>query len=91
MAVNEIPIAPVPNQTLSFVVGDESYFLALDLRNDAIFLSGAINGERILYNRILLPFTPIDGRLMLIDIEGGTEPPNYKELGTRYRLEQWTD
>lgn len=90
----QIPIKPVPNQNLSFVLGGQEVSLSLTTRyQEQLYMSINVNGSDIVINRLclnLIPlitvdYLPMKGNLVFLDKEGNSSP-HYTGLGSRYLL-----
>lgn len=91
----EIPLAPVPSQTLGIVLGGQNCALAVFQRDDTIFLSLVADGTSILTTkacrtdvRLLLstPYLGFVGDLVVVDTQNRGEQPSFEGLGTRWVL-----
>lgn len=91
--MQEIPLAPLPNQAFNVVLDDQDCTIRLYQKEDSLYLdlrvggrpvrSGAIcqNGPDILQS----PSPYFKGSLHFFDTSGNCAP-NWRELGTRHRL-----
>lgn len=89
-----IPIQNIPNQTLAFELNNQRIELTLETRlNEQLYATISVNGKRIVANRvclnlvplIMVDYLPIQGNLLFMDASG-SENPNFRELGSRFRL-----
>jgi len=85
MTLMVIPIQPIPNQSVSFVMNEISYTVDIDSIRDGLYVSVFQAGAYVLRNRALLSYAPFGFGLQLVDTEG-TEDPEYSGLGTRWLL-----
>lgn len=90
-----VPIQPVPNQTFSCLLGNQSCQITLFTRAaGALFMSLAVNNTPIVDNRICenlnrivrYSYLGFIGDFWFIDQLGETDPA-YAGLGSRYLLE----
>lgn len=86
MQIVEIPLQPIPNQTLSARIGGKTYALEIMVRRGQIYATVRVNGELVAANRRLVTFGMIKGDLILADTEDADEPPRWQELGARFKL-----
>ncbi|MGX2975620.1 phage baseplate plug family protein [Ursidibacter arcticus] len=92
--VYEIPLKPVPNQHLTCTIAGQKLDITLNTRLDnALYISVKSDDKPIIFNRVCQNATPLvdvnyssfKGVLFFVDTQGNRDP-NYKQLGTRYRL-----
>lgn len=81
----EIPLQPVPNQTLSALIDGRVYAIEITTRRGQIYATVRVNNELVAANRGLVSYGMIKGNLILVDTEGA-EYPRWQELGARFKL-----
>jgi hypothetical protein len=85
MTLMNIPLQPIPNQSVSFVLNDESYTIDVETRLENIYISIFRAGAYVLRNRALRAYAPVGFDLQLADTLG-TDDPEYTGLGSRWLL-----
>jgi len=90
----QVPLTPVPYQTLSSVLGNQNSQIAVYQKGDSLYFDLALDGTpiittKICRNRIRLllasSYEPYVGDFVFVDTQGDTEP-QYSGLGSRYVL-----
>ena len=81
----EIPLQPVPNQSLSALIGGQVYAIEIATRRSQLYATVRVNNELVAANRRLVSYAMIKGNLMLVDTED-SECPRWQELGARFKL-----
>lgn len=85
MTLMNIPLQPIPNQSVSFLLNGKSYTIDVDTRLENIYISIFQDGEYVLRNRALRAYAPVGFDLQLADTLG-TDDPIYTGLGSRWLL-----
>jgi hypothetical protein len=85
MTLMNIPLQPIPNQTVSFLLNGTSYTIDVDTRLENIYISIFQEGQYVLRNRALRAYAPVGFDLQLADTLG-TDDPIYTGLGSRWLL-----
>lgn len=85
MTLVVIPVQPIPNQSVSFVLNDTGYTVDIDTLRGGLYISVWQAGAYVLRNRALLSYAPVGFGLQLVDTLG-TEDPDYTGLGDRWLL-----
>jgi len=85
MTLMNIPLQPVPNQSVSFLLNGTSYTIDVDTRLENIYISIFQEGQYVLRNRALRAYAPVGFNLQLADTLG-TDDPVYTGLGSRWLL-----
>jgi hypothetical protein len=85
MTLMNIPLQPIPNQSVSFTLNDESYTVEVNTLRENIYISVFRAGGYVLRNRALRSYAPVGFGLQLADTLG-TDDPVYTGLGTRWLL-----
>jgi len=85
MTLLNIPLQPIPNQSVSFLLNGTSYTIDVDTRLENIYISIFQDGEYVLRNRALRAYAPVGFDLQLADTLG-TDDPVYTGLGSRWLL-----
>jgi hypothetical protein len=85
MTLMNIPLQPIPNQSVSFVLNDESYTIDVETRLENIYITIFRAGAYVLRNRALRAYAPVGFDLQLADTLG-TDDPVYAGLGSRWLL-----
>jgi len=85
MTLMNIPLQPIPNQSVSFLLNGTSYTIDVDTRLENIYISIFQDGEYVLRNRALRAYAPVGFDLQLADTLG-TDDPVYTGLGSRWLL-----
>jgi hypothetical protein len=85
MTLLNIPLQPVPNQSVSFLLNGASYTIDVDTRLENIYISIFQDGAYVLRNRALRAYAPVGFDLQLADTLG-TDDPVYTGLGSRWLL-----
>jgi len=85
MTLMNIPLQPIPNQSVSFLLNGKSYTIDVDTRLENIYISIFQDGEYVLRNRALRAYAPVGFDLQLADTLG-TDDPVYTGLGSRWLL-----
>lgn len=85
MTLMVIPIQGIPNQSVSYVLGEVAYTADINTFNGGLYISVWQAGEYVLRNRALRSYAPVGFGLQLVDTEG-TEDPEYSGLGSRWLL-----
>lgn len=85
MTLMVIPIQPIPNQSVSFILNDTAYTADIDSLRGGLFISVWQAGAYVLRSRALLSYAPVGFGLQLVDTLG-TEDPEYTGLGDRWLL-----
>lgn len=80
-----IPLAPIPNQRLSFRIDEARYDAEVNLRRDCLYLSLWRNNVNLMHNRVMRSYAPMVDGFIMIDTEG-VQDPTYEQLGTRFLL-----
>lgn len=90
----QVPLQPVPNQTLAVTLARQPVQLALRQNGDNVYFDLQLNGEYIVRTRIcrdrqrlLLDraYTSFKGDFAFIDTQG-TDDPQFSGLGSRWQL-----
>jgi hypothetical protein len=94
-----VPLAAVPTQTLSIVLGNQNCEITLQLFGNSLYFSLVADGAPIVATRIarnkirfLLDaiYKGFAGDFVFVDTQGDTDP-QYTGLGTRYLLVYMTE
>jgi len=85
MTLMNIPLQPIPNQSVSFLLNGTSYTIDVDTRLENIYISIFQEGQYVLRNRALRAYAPVGFDLQLADTLG-TDDPIYTGLGSRWLL-----
>jgi len=85
MTLMNIPLQPIPNQSVSFLLNGASYTIDVDTRLEEIYISIFQEGQYVLRNRALRAYAPVGFNLQLADTLG-TDDPVYTGLGSRWLL-----
>lgn len=85
MSLVVVPLQPIPNQSVSFMLNNTAYTVDVDSMRGELYISVWRAGEYVLRNRALRSYAPVGFGLQLVDSEG-TEDPGYTGLGTRWFL-----
>lgn len=85
MTLVVIPLQPIPNQSVSFMLNDTGYTADIEALRGGLYISIWQAGSYVLRNRALLSYAPVGFGLQLVDTLG-TEDPDYKGLGDRWLL-----
>lgn len=85
MTYREIPLQPVPNQSVSFVFDSIPYTLTIESRLSNLYITIWRDGEYFIHNRALKSYAPVGCGLIMIDKEGFSDP-DYSLLGSRFIL-----
>jgi hypothetical protein len=85
MTLMVIPLQPIPNQSVSFMLNGSAYTVDVETRLEELYISIWRGGAYVLRNRALRSYAPVGFDLQLVDTEG-TEDPEYSGLGLRWRL-----
>lgn len=93
MLVN-IPLSNIPNQEFSIILGNQNCQIHIYQRGDYLYMDLVANDEQVFAGRICLsqkdmilyPTNKFVGDLFFDDEKKLEGIPNYKELGTRYKL-----
>lgn len=85
MTLFVIPLRPVPNQSVSFIMAEISYTARIVTRRGGLYLTLWRAGEYVLRNRALRAYAPVGYGLQLVDTEG-LDDPSYAGLGSRWVL-----
>lgn len=85
MTLMNIPLQPIPNQSVSFLLNGKAYTIDVDTRLEDIYISVFQEGEYVLRNRALRAYAPVGFDLQLADTLG-TDDPVYNGLGSRWLL-----
>lgn len=97
MTMREIPLRPIPNQSLQTILGGQSCTLRFytrlvddvehlfcDLAVDQIVIFAGVICQEF-FGLKLYSYWPFLGSLFFMDNEG-EEPPNWRGLGSRWKL-----
>ena len=97
----EIPLNQVPNQQFNVVLEEQDCTIHLYQRNARLYMDLFLDGVALRYGAVCLPHLdivahpyPFAGRLVFADTlskPAQQQPPQYAELGTRYKLYYLTD
>ena len=97
----EIPLNQVPNQQFNVVLKEQDCTIHLYQRNTRLYMDLFLDGVALRYGAVCLPHSdivahpyPFSGRLVFADTlskPAEQMPPQYAELGTRYKLYYLTD
>lgn len=93
MAIFEIPLQPIPSQTISVVLDGQPCVIGLRELGGRQYFSLSVNGTIICENVLIVnnsrivnaEYTDFIGEFASIDM-AGDEPPNYTGWGTRWLL-----
>lgn len=85
MTLMIIPVQPIPNQSVSFLLNSLAYTVDVETLRGALYISIWRAGEYVLRNRALRSYAPVGFGIQLVDTEG-TEDPEYSGLGSRWLL-----
>jgi hypothetical protein len=85
MTLMNIPLQPIPNQSVSFVLNGTPYTIEVNTRLENIYISIFQAGQYVLRNRALRAYAPVGFGLQLADTLG-TDDPVYTGLGSRWLL-----
>jgi hypothetical protein len=85
MTLMNIPLQPIPNQSVSFLLNGTPYTIEVDTRLENIYISIFQAGQYVLRNRALRAYAPVGFGLQLADTLG-TDDPVYTGLGSRWLL-----
>jgi hypothetical protein len=85
MTLVNIPLQPIPNQSVEFVLNNTSYKVEVNTLNDDVYISILQGGQYVLNNRALRAYAPVGFDLQLADTEGDDDPV-YTGLGARWLL-----
>ena len=85
MTLVNIPLEPIPNQSVSYPLNGLTYTIDINTHLDSLYISVFQGGQYLLRNRALRSFAPVGFGLQLADIEGEDDPA-YTGLGTRWLL-----
>lgn len=80
-----IPLQPIPNQSVSFMLNGSAYTVDISTRRDRLYASIWMDGAYVLHNRALVSYAPIGFDLQLADTEGLDDPLS-SGLGSRWKL-----
>jgi hypothetical protein len=91
--MQQIPIQPVPAQTLKTVLDGQNCQIAIYQKTQGLFFDLSVDGARIVAGVICLDAVPLVcvqyvgfvGNFMFIDTQG-TEDPEYSGLNSRFQL-----
>lgn len=86
--IQEIPLRPIPNQTLQTRINGDTYDITVESMRERLYITVLVNRLAVVRNRALLSFAPFEGGLQLVDLRGRADP-TYQELGTRFKLMYW--
>lgn len=86
MTLMTIPLQPIPNQSVSYLLNGASYTIDVETRRDHLYITIWNDAGRVLSNRALLSYAPVGFGLQLVDTIG-TEDPVYTGLGSRWLLQ----
>lgn len=85
MTLMNIPLQPIPNQSVSFPLNGATYTIEVDTLLENIYISVIQGGQYVLRNRALRAYAPVGFGLQLADTLG-TDDPVYTGLGSRWLL-----
>lgn len=85
MTLVNIPLQPIPNQSVLFSLNGSTYTVDVDTHLDGLYISVFQAGQYLLRSRALLSYAPVGFGLQLIDTEGEDDPV-YTGLGARWLL-----
>ena len=80
-----IVLTKLPNQSFSFMLGNQRFNVTLNSRNGKTYLSYKINRKNVLLNRLCVDRVDIDGIFMFEDTQG-KEDPYYDGFNERFKL-----
>ena len=83
--MNTIPLRPVPNQSVSYMLDAIPHTLTIESRAGGLYLTLWRDGQYVLRNRALKSYAPVGFGLQLVDTDG-VDDPIYTGLGTRWVL-----
>ena len=91
--MKEVPVTPVPSQTVSAVLGGQAVAIELRQRRTGMYASVISNGDTVIDNVICRDgvdlvtqeYPGFAGNLGFVDLQGKSDP-EYMGLGTRYLL-----
>lgn len=94
MAIVQVPLNPVPAQSVAVVLANQNCIITLRQLGDRQYLSLAVGGTVICENVLLVAASPIVqaaylsfvGELAVIDLTGANEAPAYTGWGGRWQL-----
>lgn len=86
--MQEIPLQSIPNQRVQVRLGRSTYGITVCTRRGALYATVSVNDVIVVRNRVMRSFAPFEGNLMIVDNVGVTDP-DWRELGSRYRLFWW--
>lgn len=91
--MQQIPIQPVPSQSLKAVLGGQNCKIAIYQKTQGVFVDIVANGVEIAAGMLAHDAVPLvcrgyagfSGNLMFIDTQGASDP-DYTGMGSRYSL-----